>query len=311
MNFGWVPNPREVERILQQLPSPFFGAAAPHLQDSGKGKDVFLWKAEEQLTGKVRLPHNQKLGDCVSHGFSGAVDDLRFVRIAWYNDTAEDFVETSSEAIYGGARIEIGKGQCGVQDGAVGAWAADWLLKYGIIPRLSYNVQGIPVDLTQYSPALAKLWGIKGVPSDLENVAREYPAKTVSLVSSWEEVRDAIAGAKCPVTICSNQGFTTTRDANGFCSPQSVWQHCTYFRGISDNPKRPGGAYQQSWGEGMPTGPLHVTLPHGLELDMPEGCFFVDAEIIDRMVKQGDSFVIADIIGYPARPDTDFEFQLY
>jgi hypothetical protein len=55
---------------------------------------------------------------------------------------------------------------------------------------------------------------------------------------------------------------------------------------------------RQSWGEGAPTGPLQVALPHGLPLQLYEGMFFVDAEVIDRMLAVQDSFAISDMIGY-------------
>jgi hypothetical protein len=34
---------------------------------------------------------------------------------------------------------------------------------------------------------------------------------------------------------------------------------------------------------------------------MPVAGFWADASVIDRMVKQGDSFALADVAGFPAR----------
>lgn len=300
---GWVHNPQAVDKLLSKLPFPIFGDAAPHLKDTGADKDVFLWDAEQLITNAVRPPHKQTIGDCVSHGFSGAIDDLRFVRMAWSGLT-EDFIETASEAIYGGARVEIGHRQCGQGDGACGAWAVEWITKFGVLQRKKYD----HIDLTTYSGNLAKNWGWNGLPPELELLAKEYPVKSTSLIQTYEELRDAIATTKCPVVVSSNQGFTLTRDKYGFCAPQGSWGHCTYFRGVSDNPRRPGAVYQQSWGEGMPSGSRDVETYNGSKITLPEGAFFVDAEVINRMLAMGDSYVISDMVGYVNR---DFTAQLY
>jgi hypothetical protein len=302
---GWFKDDRAVDNLLKKLPIPLFGEI---LKDTGQGKDIFLWKAEEQLNNKIRPPHKQQFGDCVSHSLGAAIDDLRYIRIAWNNLLSESFVETSTEAIYGGSRIEIGKGQCGDQDGSTGAWAIDWVLHYGVLPRLKYD----QYDLTQYDPKLAKEWGQTGLPKELEDEAKHYPVKTASLITGgYNQARDAIGGAKCPIIVCSNQGFSLSKDSMGFCTPHGVWAHCMYFRGVSDNANRPGLVCQQSWGPNLPSGSNDIILPSGLQLTLPQGAFFVDAEVVDHMLAAGDSYVISDMIGYRYKSDDIFNYQLY
>jgi hypothetical protein len=305
-HFGRIEDKRETEKLVSQLMRPLFGLAANHLQDVGKGKDVFLWKAEEAVLGHWLPPHAQTIGDCVSHGFGGALDTLRCVRIA-YQGMNESFIETATEPLYGGSRVEIGGGRIN-GDGSIGAWALEFILKYGILVRKVYD----KLDFTKYNGRLARELGKSGIPTSLEATARESPLKEGSLITSYDQARDAIGGAKCPIPVCSNYGFEPrggfTRESNGFIKPGGTWPHCMYFLGVTDNPKRPGLACRQSWGKNAPAGPKRVTLPHGLEIDIPDGVFFIDADVCDKMLRGQDSFVLADMVGYPAR---DFNFQVY
>ena len=54
---------------------------------------------------------------------------------------------------------------------------------------------------------------------------------------------------------------------------------------------RKGVLIINSWGENWVSGPNRFP-------DMPVGCFFVDADIVDSMIRQGDSFGIRGFHGY-------------
>ncbi len=54
--------------------------------------------------------------------------------------------------------------------------------------------------------------GAKGVPAELEAKAGDHKVQTTSLVTTYEELEDALANGY-PVAVCSDQGFTITRDA--------------------------------------------------------------------------------------------------
>src|SRR4051812_29265309 len=120
---------------------------------SGKGKDFFLFDIEKELTGQVRPPHHQLIGDCVSHGFTGAVEDLQFVRMV--TQPGFGFQWLSSEVCYALARVQVGNGGCGYGDGAVVAWAFTAGQQFGMVARGKYG----QYDLTQYRSDLAKQWG--------------------------------------------------------------------------------------------------------------------------------------------------------
>ena len=86
---------------------------------------------------------------------------------------------------------------------------------------------------------------------------------------------------------------TLTRDAEGFCSPKGRWGHCMCFIGVTGG-RRPGLCCLQSWGPNMPGGPIGLG-------DHPSCAFWVDAEVADRMLSQGDSWALSAFEGFPAR----------
>jgi len=291
--FGWVDSPRDVEAFLSTLSEPMFARAAAPIADSGKGKAVLLHKNLEKVLGKFPI-HNQTIGDCVSHGWSLCIDVLKATEIV--AGEAESFnAETATEAIYALSRVEIGGGRLGNEDGSLGAWAADAVKKYGTLARIKYG----NYDLTTYDGQRAKAWGgaRKGLPDELEPIAKEHPVTTVSLVTTYEQARDAIANGY-PVPVCSMQGFAETRDADGFAAPKGTWPHCMAFIAVDDAYKRPGLLCMNSWGPDWIRGPKRN--------DQPDGSFWVDADVVNRMLAQRDSFAISGFQGYPARklPET-------
>ncbi len=307
---GYVFSPPEIERIKSQIPDPVLMCAALGIQDSGRGKDVFLWEIERALTGDVRRPHNQTIGDCVSQGVTGAAEDLQWILIA-QNPTLE-FHMLASEVTYALARHQIGKDGCGFSDGAVVAWGLLAGRDYGFVSRGKH----LTYDLTNYSGALAKKWGAPrvGCPDDLAEYAKHYPIREMKQIEGpdfYSQAIDVIANSGLIVT-GSNQLFRSTRDKFGFCLPGGRGGHCTYFDGFTDNPKRPGIVYTQSWGDDTPVGgSVKVTLPHGRDCDLPAGKFLVDADEFNKMhARGGEMWAITSMVGF-AKPDIDIEFSFY
>lgn len=282
--FGWVYNPRAVAEVMAGLPRPVFRTAATNLAGSGEGKTVLLYKATRQVVGGDIPYPAQQIGCCVSRGFAGCVDLLACVEIA-VDKQPETFKETSHEAIYGLAR-EIGNFLRPVgSDGAVGAWAAKAVHEHGTISRETVG---------SYSDRRAGEWGHKGVPADVKAKIKNK-VRTVSLVQTFEEARDAIANGY-PVAVCSSFGFSMTRDAQGFCRREGQWMHCMHF--IACRSDRPALLCRNSWGMDSPRGPT--------SLDQPPDTFWVDAQVADGMLKQGDSWSLCDFDGYQGRklPDS-------
>jgi hypothetical protein len=280
---GWFHSPEEVAKHLATLARPTFALAAPKLSGAGEGKTTLLYKAFKDVNGGnyVNYPA-QQIGDCVSHGFGHGVDLLEAIQIS-LGHKPEMFKQTATEAVYGMARVDIGGGQLGRSDGAVGAWAAKAVSTIGTVNR---EVVGA------YDGNRAKQWGAVGVPADVKAKAGTHKVQTVALVSTYEELEDAIANGY-PVPVCSNQGFTMTRDAQGFCRPRGVWGHCMLIVGVR-NDDRPGACIFQSWGADQPAGPL--------ALDQPSNSFWADRDVVARMLAMQDSWALSSFEGYPGQP---------
>ena len=287
--YGYKYDWREVDDWTGRAERPFFGSAAAPLKDSGKNKIVLLHKSVEEVAGYFPI-HNQTIGDCVSHGFLLGVDVVKCVEIA--NGERELWVaESATEPNYGAARVEIGGGRLGNGDGCYGSWMARSVTEFGVVTRERHGSH----DLRRYDGNKARQWGKRGVgcPTDLEPRMRENPIRTTSLITSYEDARDAIANGY-PVAVCSNQGFQSKRDSEGFARPSGSWSHCMVFIAVDDRHRRPGLLCQNSWGPNWITGPKR----HG----QPDGSFWADADIADKMLRvKPDSYSLSGFVGYPAR----------
>lgn len=294
---GWLADKNAVTRFVQQHRRPFITQLDREIRGTGQGRVVLLWKAFEEITGRPLMPHQQTIGDCVSHGYGLGVDILTCCQIALGKKYERWVAEAATEIIYAGSRQEIGNGKLR-GDGSMGVWAADWIRKYGVILRQSY-LDG-KFDFTTYSGKKARELGARGVgvPDALEPLAKLHPVRTTTLVTSWEECRDAVSNGY-PVIMCSNLGFRTTRDRDGFLRRSfRPWYHAMCIIGIDDESTRPGACVMNSWGEHWVSGPTR----HG----QPAGSFWCDASIIDAGMKQGDSVAISSYDGYPRSVFPDY-----
>lgn len=294
---GWTPMPEAVTRICETLSAPTFGDAAPHLEGAAM-KDVLFWDAEIKAFGKTLPAYAQTRGTCVSQGYGRGCQDLLVFQVA--NGTSDWPAENgvATEPIYAGARVEIGGGRLR-GDGCVGAWAAKWVHDYGVLLRQLYLEK---YDLRKADDSIAASWGSPraGCPDDLEPIAKLHPVQQIALLKTGQDGINALLN-RYPVPVCSNQGFTRTRDGSGFCSPRGTWSHCMLARGVCTvKGGRIGVAIQQSWGDD-PGGNNEVTLESSAKITLPEGVFLIDKDVFSDMVEAGDSWALSDVTGYPPR----------
>jgi len=289
---GWHNDPAEVVRIQQMQPHGVYAQAAGvyGANGIGAGKRVLLYKAIYTAWGgkEKYVPRFQKIGDCVSQGAANAVDVLRAIQVV--QNKGQWIAETASEPIYALSRVEIGKGQLGSGDGSVGAWAAEACKTYGTLLRQPYG----QYDLTKYDANRAKQWGMPraGLPNELEPIAHEHLVKAVTLVKTWEDLCDAIASGY-PVTVASNQGFTQTRDNEGFAHPSGTWGHQMVFWGVDDMSSRKGALIENSWGSDWINGPTTY--------DQPPGSFWADKRVVESRLAMQDSWAYSDYEGFPPK----------
>jgi hypothetical protein len=318
-DFGWICNPLAVEQTMAKMEMAVFKSCAnSDMLVCDESKDSLLYEYFRKVTGGDAPKGPQGIGDCVSWGWGNGGNYLQVVQIldvlhkagllqtllegdghlrTIVDSALQDFVaeggfeyqEVATEAMYGFSRVEVGGQHGSYQDGSVGAWAAKAATDFGYLSR---KVVGA------YSAQRAKEWGAKGVPDNLEPEAKLHTCKVASLVTRVQEAIAVLQNAKTPIPICSNQGFSMTRDSQGFCRPQGTWNHCMLLVGYRAD--RPGFCISQSWGPNTPSGPL--------DKGQPDNTFWADVDVVARILAQEDSFAPNTIKGWQKRNYIDWSF---
>lgn len=284
MQFGWIFDPAGVMQCVAALPPAFraWSTCASSLDGTGAGKMTLLYPMLTKVAGRFPLRNQGQIGSCVAVSSAGATDTLQAVQMLLHKQS-QGFKLISAEAYYGFSRVEVGGGRLGNGDGSLGAWAATAATKFGCLTEERVGA---------YSVQRCKEWGVKGVPDEYEPEAKKHTVKSVTRVQGWENARDAITNGY-PVTLASNQGFSSQRDGEGFCSPSGQWAHQMYLAAVDEEHSRPGGLIVNSWGPSWVSGPRRH--------DQPEGTFWADASVIDRMCKSGDCWAYSDFEGFAPR----------
>jgi hypothetical protein len=278
---GYVDDPSR-HAVTATLDYPSFAAAAPDLMGVDVDADVFLYKAWKEVLGNYPSYVAQAIGDCTSFASGHTVDLLQCIDIAVGHQAAE-FKEISTEAIYGIGR-EIA-GMLGRGDGCYGAAVAKALTDVGAMSR---------EQVGPYSGQRAKQWGGRsGVPSEVKTACAEHKLGSATLVTTLDEADAALANGY-PFIVCSNQGFTMTRDADGFCQARGSWSHAM---GVSAKRTRNGQKQyliDQSWGDNVPSGPTSD--------DQPTFSFWAAANVLASMLRGRDSLAFSKFKYFPGKP---------
>lgn len=286
--YGWIDNPAAVDAVAATLETPVFGETPAGRDPAPLPDTVCLWQACRKLLGDLIPPRDQgAVGSCVAFGTVAAVEHTLCAEIA--AGDLDGFRDLATEIVYAGSRVEVGGGRLR-GDGSIGAWAAEFVRRWGVLDR---GVHG-KLDLTTYSARLCRQLGAAGVPDGLEAACREHPVEGISRVDSFDAACRALASGYA-VAVCSNQGFTMKRDRDGFCAPRGVWNHCLGLVGYT-RVGRAGGFLLNSWGGEAHTG------PSGLGNPSPAG-FWAEAAVLDRMLRQRDSWAFSRVRGFPVRAE--------
>lgn len=302
---GWVKDPVAVKQVLNRMARKGhpveFSKAAPKLMKADATAPVFFWHSEAKVLGKVLPSWNQgQVGSCVGFGHGRGAQDALLNEVA-AGKARWPGAEISPEVIYGGSRVEVGGG--GINgDGSIGAWAAEWHTDYGEVVRGVYG----SLDLRTYNEATCRRLGAQGIPADVEAVAKLHPITEVALCTTADELWSALGAGKS-VPVCSMQGFTTQRDADGFCRRSGQWAHCMVYRGRFVHPTRGKCVVEQnSWGGylGSANAKFKYVAADGSikEETLPEGCFCVELSVAAEALRERDTFVLAGVSGWEATP---------
>lgn len=307
---GWKPNPEGVTAVLNRPDNPYpdFTAATYNLRQKYASDMVDTMLYEPLLWADPGYRRGaQAIGSCVAWGAEIAAT-LITAKHAMKSRSKKRYSEASTEAIYGGCRVEaLGRSRGGWSDGAYGASAAQWVKEYGILFRKDYSEEtGNPEhDLREYSGRKEKDWGNYGCggQSDggkLDKIAREMPVKVISKVNSFEDVATAIAITKNPVTIASDYGCSMRRDRNGFCSWSGSWSHQMCLIGVRFD--IPGALCAQSWGPNTCSGPHY---PETMPDNIRGFTWWIPARDVTRICQSGDCWAFGDFEKWK-RDKTDF-----
>ena len=294
---GWQPpSMEERQQTLLALKTGRFSDTDAGQELVGEG-DSPVWRLAIKGRGKPIPDRNQlQVGSCVSFGFNSAGEYTAAAQVAIGKQRQElpDFVH---EITYAGSRINADpRNPINNGDGSTGSRAAKWLETVGgFVRRNKYPND----DLTEYNEARCRKWGNAGVPDYYVMESKKHSAKC-SLVSSATQAKTALAQGYA-IGICSNVGFDSnkdqsgkpTRDADGFLKPAGQWGHCMAVIGYRAD--KPGFLILNSWGADWVQG------PKGAFDDIPNGSFWATESIVDRMLKQGDSYAVANAAGFVRR----------
>ena len=280
------------EQLMEESKYPLFGSASKKISGSGKGKLSTPYKSVLRFD---KNPYNERqtTGDCVSHGTRNTCDVSRAVEIHVGSERESWVAKGATEAIYG-ARGHGGQGMsC--------ARAAEFVSKYGgILVRKNYA--GV-VDLTKYNGNLGAGWGGRSLPDKVIDLANDHQIKTVSLVKTVEEARDALANGY-GLSVCSNYGFSSTRDKKGFAKTSGNWGHCMAWIACDDTGNEPAFLVQNSWGIWNSGG-------HPEWGPIPEGSFLITADVAAGMLSQNGSYAFSNFDGFPVQKLPSYGFDDY
>lgn len=271
--FGWIPpSERDVEtqRSHESIVSSW-----PEFQLIGTAerKRLVFWDHEKALLGKWLPNQAQQIGDCVSWGAKHVVDRLAIFEIAQLGQW-EKFRPSFAPYFYGISRVQIGGGRIR-GDGSLGSWAAEGVMKYGV---LAADEPGVP----EYSGSVARKWGSSGPPDEFVSIARKNLVKEAVRLKNADQAADAICGG-FPITIAGSRGYSMRlkdRAGKSWFVGRDTWNHQMWLAGFDTDPE-PCFYRGNNWGPDA----------HGPQLDGPPGGGWITMEELDKEMRSSDSEV--------------------
>ncbi len=280
---GSICDERDKEDFLSNNPRPLFGDYSADIKGSGKGKLSLPFKSVLKFDSSFGAWEQQTTGDCVSHACRNAVDVNRSNEILVNNEPESWIVRSATEGIYG-SRGHSGQGMSCSRAGRFVSTIG------GVLLRQKYG----NVDLSVYDSRKGSSWGRSNVPATLVNVAKNNQIKTVSLVKTLDEVRDALANGY-GIFACSNAGFESKRDKYGISGRRGSWNHAMAWIACDDTREIYNETLfliQNSWGI-WNSGPIFR--------DQPQGSFWIRQRDAEFIIAQEGCWALSNFEGFPPR----------
>lgn len=297
--FGWIPH--ENRTAQQQNKHADIVTEVGEFQlirqtRSTERVRVVLWDYVKKILGKHLITLLQETGSCVANGAWNGVMYLMYMEIVRLGES-EMVKIIFLPYHYGRGRFYAGI--YGRGEGSTGSGQSKAVTE-GVLAQDAIADLPKPIEKNgalTWTGRVEMEWSDGArIPSSTIEIAKHNPVKSTALVTSYQKVRDAIANGY-PVTVASNQGFQGRFVADKgkmWGGPGGQWAHQMCFIGVDDDPARPGCYCLNSWGPDAHPAPID---------DAPPGGFWVDADVVDRMVRQGDSFAYSQFDGFPEQLD--------
>lgn len=292
MDYGFVKNESDTEAFIKTLPDYHYELKSFYAQDDGS--DTFLYRAlvtclkkkfPNWVDGERLKSYNQGVvGSCVGVSESQLLNITEAIDCVIKRHPESFEYMSSAEGTYGLVREA-----CNMKrgDGAYGAGAAKAVSNLGTLWMKSYGNINLDVE---YSASRCREYGSSWVGEELKKAAVEHKVKSANQVKNAEEAWALIGGAYA-IQVCSNRGFANQRDEDGFCRASGVWNHAMAIVGRrTTKTGRKGFLILNSWGDNWCSGPLFE--------DQPKGSFYADYDVVDSMIKQGDTYNLCDFSGF-------------
>lgn len=280
------------DELIESSKYAYFSDGAKRIKNTGKGKLSLPFKSVLKFD---KNPYNERqtTGDCVSHATRNAVDVSRAVEIDLKGERESWIARGATEAIYG-ARGHGGQGMSCSR-------AATFVSQNGgVLVRKDYK--GV-ADFSKYNGNLGASWGARGLPDKVIDVANDHQIKTVSLIKTVEEARDALANGY-GLAVCSSYGFSNKRDSKGFAKVSGSWAHAMAWIACDDTNGEPSFLVQNSWGKWNDGG-------HPAWGKIPDGSFLIPADVAAGMLKQNGAYAFSEFDGFPLQKLPNYGFNDY
>ena len=280
------------DELLENSKYGFFKQGSKKIKNSGKGKLSAPFMSVLKFDKNAYI-ERQTTGDCVSHATRSAVDVSRAVEIHVKGERESWIARGATEAIYG-CRGHGGQGMSCSR-------AASFVSKNGgVLVRKNYP--GI-IDLSRYNSKVGTSWGARGLPDKVIKKADDHQIRTVSLIKTVEEARDALANGY-GLSVCSGYGFSNRRDSKGFARKSGSWAHAMAWTACDDTGKEPAFLVQNSWGKWNDGG-------HPEWSKIPDGSFLIHADVAEGMLRQNGAYAFSNFDGFPPQKLPDYGFGEY
>ena len=293
---GWAEhhNPglaRSEFRLLSKggLFLPFRITRTTRQRYTATGKKVMLYLLARKLLGQDITFYPQEIGDCVSFGAKNAAELLQVVQKLIKGDAIK-WRPVFPPYYYGTGRVYVGRGRLGNQDGSLGSWMAQAVMRYGTLFADEPNVP-------KYSGRVAKAYGDPDPRNDLDlwlPTAKNYLIQGAALIKTWPDLVEAIANGY-PVTCASNVGFEMEPRRDGFhYVGRRPWPHQMAFIGVDDNERNPYAVVQNQWGH------VHGDLKDFADgHNLPKGCLRIRRDAAELILRANESFAYSHMRGFP------------